>query len=82
MTGRVVKSTGSWYTVENDLGKRTECRIKGKFRMKELRTTNPVAVGDIVDFQPEPDQQTAIITHLHAFSKYSINQVPSAPITP
>lgn len=47
----VVKSTGSWYTVKDDEGNRYECKIKGNLRIKDLKTTNPVAVGDRVDFE-------------------------------
>ncbi len=49
--GVVVRSTGSWYTVLTRDGVKTDCKIKGRFRIKGIRTTNPVAVGDIVDFQ-------------------------------
>lgn len=51
MTGTVYKSTGSWYTVKSQAGDFVECRIKGKFRMKGIKSTNPIAVGDIVDFE-------------------------------
>jgi translation initiation factor IF-1 len=53
MTGLVYKSTGSWYTVKTDLGANYQCRIKGKFRMKDIKSTNPIAVGDVVDFELE-----------------------------
>lgn len=53
MTGIVYKSTGSWYTVKADDGTFYECRIKGKFRIKGIKSTNPIAVGDIVDFDVE-----------------------------
>ena len=45
MKGIVVKSTGSWYSVRMDSGEVMECRIKGKFRMKGIKTTNPVEVN-------------------------------------
>jgi ribosome biogenesis GTPase / thiamine phosphate phosphatase len=49
-SGIVIKSTGSWYTVFD--GKlEVQCRIKGKLRLKDIKTTNPVAVGDLVDFE-------------------------------
>jgi ribosome biogenesis GTPase len=48
MQGLVTKSTGSWYQVQTPDGRRYDCRIKGKFRIKGLTTTNPVAVGDKV----------------------------------
>lgn len=51
MIGTVYKSTGSWYTVKSQAGDFVECRIKGKFRMKGIKSTNPIAVGDIVDFE-------------------------------
>ena len=47
MEGIVIKSTGSWFTVQLD-GKKIDCKIKGKFRLKDIKTTNPVAVGDKV----------------------------------
>jgi ribosome biogenesis GTPase / thiamine phosphate phosphatase len=48
--GLVIKSTGSWYIVKDDDGIKFECKIKGNLRIKGLKTTNPVAVGDRVDF--------------------------------
>lgn len=51
MRGTVVKSTGSWYSVRLESGEQVECRIKGKFRMKGIKTTNPVAVGDVVEIE-------------------------------
>lgn len=50
-TGLVIKSTGSWYTVVDEKGGKYECRIRGNLRMKDLKTTNPIAVGDHVDFE-------------------------------
>ena len=58
MTGTVYKSTGSWYTVKNQNGKTYECRIKGKFRLKGIKSTNPIAVGDHVDFELETKNDT------------------------
>ena len=49
MKGLVVKNTGSWYIVKMDDGTVENCKIKGNFRLKGIRTTNPVAVGDRVD---------------------------------
>ncbi len=48
--GIVIKSTGSWYTVETENEEKYECKIKGKFRIKDIKSTNPVAVGDRVEF--------------------------------
>ena len=52
--GIVIKSTGSWYTVETEDGNQFECKIKGKFRIKDIKSTNPVAVGDHVLFDIQP----------------------------
>ena len=48
MKGLVIKNTGSWYTVKTDDGQLIESKIKGNFRLKGIRSTNPVAVGDRV----------------------------------
>ncbi len=53
--GLVIKSTGSWYTVRLDAGEIVECRIRGKFRMEGIRTTNPLAVGDEVNVEEGAD---------------------------
>ena len=49
MKGLVIKNTGSWYTVRTDNGEVTDCKIKGNFRLRGIRSTNPVAVGDRVE---------------------------------
>ncbi|MFC5285334.1 ribosome small subunit-dependent GTPase A [Pedobacter alpinus] len=74
MEGLVIKSTGSWYTVEGKNQQRYECRIKGKLRMKGLVSTNPVAVGDIVDFELEPELQTGVISKVHDRKNYIIRK--------
>ncbi|MGI4749214.1 MAG: ribosome small subunit-dependent GTPase A [Janthinobacterium lividum] len=74
MQGIITKSTGSWYQVQTKDGNRYDCRIKGKFRIKGLTTTNPVAVGDVVDFEIEPDQQTGVIHKLHDRKNYIIRK--------
>ena len=53
--GIVIKSTGSWYLVKRTNGEIIEARIRGKLRTKGLRTTNPVAVGDIVSLEKNED---------------------------
>jgi ribosome biogenesis GTPase len=53
MNGTVYKSTGSWYTVKTPEGEVFECRIKGKFRIRGIKSTNPIAVGDRVRFELE-----------------------------
>lgn len=60
MRGLVVKNTGSWYQVKTDNGDLFECRIKGNLRLKDIRSTNPIAVGDNVEFIPAIDGSTMI----------------------
>src|SRR6201986_2336348 len=74
MQGLITKSTGSWYQVQTPEGGRIDCRIKGKFRTKGITTTNPLAVGDIVDFYIEPEQKTGVITNLHQRKNYIIRK--------
>src|SRR6201986_4393310 len=74
MQGLITKSTGSWYQVQTPEGGRIDCRIKGKFRTKGITTTNPLAVGDIVDFYIEPDQETGGITNLQQRKNYIIRK--------
>ncbi|WP_242156496.1 ribosome small subunit-dependent GTPase A [Aestuariivivens sediminis] len=76
MTGIVYKSTGSWYTVKTELGHVYECRIKGKFRIKGIKSTNPIAVGDIVDFELESgnDMISGIINHIHDRKNYIVRR--------
>ena len=52
MQGLVVKNTGSWYVVRTDGGQLFDCKVKGNFRLKDIRSTNPVAVGDYVTIIP------------------------------
>ena len=79
MKGLVVKNTGSWYTVRTDDGQLLDCKIKGNFRLKGIRTTNPVAVGDRVSLVcQEPtansQQQTAFITEIEDRRNYIIRK--------
>jgi len=62
MKGIVIKSTGSWYSVRLDNGELIEARIKGKFRMQGIKTTNPIAVGDNVVLEKEDDGRGVIHT--------------------
>ena len=76
MTGLVYKSTGSWYAVKTDLGVVYQCRIKGKFRMKDIKSTNPIAVGDVVDFELETknDETTGIINTIYERKNYIVRK--------
>ena len=74
--GLVYKSTGSWYTVKADNGVFYECRIKGKFRIKGIKSTNPVSVGDKVQFDVETkgDETIGIITKIAERENYIIRK--------
>jgi ribosome biogenesis GTPase len=76
MTGIVYKSTGSWYTVKTEDDSFLECRIKGKFRMKGIKSTNPIAVGDIVDYDIEntTDETTGVIVTIHERKNYIVRK--------
>ncbi len=76
MRGTVYKSTGSWYTVKEDDGRFIECRIKGKFRLKGIKSTNPVAVGDIVKFEIEllGDDRIGVISEIEDRKNYIIRK--------
>ncbi|WP_421921096.1 ribosome small subunit-dependent GTPase A [Marinifilum sp.] len=70
--GLVIKSTGSWYTVKTNDGEVHNCRIKGRFRMEGIRTTNPISVGDKVDF--EEDKESKVIVNIHDRKNYIIRK--------
>ena len=77
MKGLVVKNTGSWYTVRTDDGQLLDCKIKGNFRLKGIRTTNPVAVGDRVEVSLPPtpsDRGGAWITEIEDRRNYIIRK--------
>ena len=76
MTGLVYKSTGSWYTVKSEKGDFIECRMKGKFRIKGIKSTNPIAVGDWVDYELEEtsDSVTGTIHTIHERKNYIVRK--------
>lgn len=76
MKGTVYKSTGSWYLIKAENGTFYECRIKGKFRIKGIKNTNPVAVGDVVSFSLEAknNQATGVITDIEERKNYIIRK--------
>ena len=76
MIGIVYKSTGSWYTVKAGDGTFYECRIKGKFRIKEIKSTNPIAVGDRVHFELETKNniETGVIFKIEDRKNYIIRK--------
>lgn len=74
MTGIVTKSTGSWYWVRTQDHKQYQCRIRGKFRMKGIKSTNPVTVGDYVDFELEENTNNGVIINIHKRKNYIVRK--------
>ena len=74
MTGLVTKSTGSWYTVRIADGTFYDCRIRGKFRMQGIKSTNPISVGDHVDFDLEKSKETGVISTIHDRKNYIVRK--------
>jgi len=76
MRGIVYKSTGTWYTVKSEEGDFFECRIKGKFRIQGIKSTNPVAVGDkvIFDIEEVGDETVGVIKEIEDRRNYIIRK--------
>lgn len=78
MKGTVYKSTGSWYVVKDDQGKTYNARIKGRFKLEDITSTNPVTVGDEIDIASEGgDSNNVIITGISERRNYINRQSPS-----
>lgn len=73
MHGLIIKNTGSWYTVKTDDGRIVECKVKGNFRLKGIRSTSPVAVGDYVDIIMNAEG-TALISAIDDRKNYIIRK--------
>lgn len=76
MHGLVVKNTGSWYTVKTDSGQLIDCKLKGNFRLKGIRSTSPVAIGDFVEIVTNAEG-TAMITAIDDRKNYIIRKSPN-----
>ena len=76
MIGIIYKSTGSWYFVKSEEGGLYQCRIKGKFRIKGIKSTNPIAVGDSVEFDIENkgDEEIGVIKLIHDRKNYIVRK--------
>ena len=76
MKGIVYKSTGSWYKVKTDQNRFYDCRLKGKFRIKGIKNTNPVAVGDRVVFEKDTikDEKIGVISRIEKRENYIIRK--------
>ena len=81
MKGLVIKNTGSWYQVKTDDGQSIECKIKGNFRLKGIRSTNPVAVGDRVQIILN-QEGTAFISEIEDRRTTSFAVLPIFPNNP
>lgn len=73
MIGTVYKSTGSWYLVKQERGDFLECRIKGKLRLKGIKSTNPIAVGDMVEYDLENETE-GVITDIMPRNNYIVRK--------
>lgn len=73
MKGRVVKSTGSWYTVKTKEGL-INSRLRGKFKQDDLKLTNPIAVGDYVELEMEAGQASSVINEILPRENYIIRK--------
>jgi ribosome biogenesis GTPase len=76
MTALVYKSTGSWYVIRNENGEEFNARIKGKFKIDNITSTNPVAVGDVIDANKEEGEESIVITTIHERKNYITRQSP------
>ena len=74
MDGIVVKSTGSWYEVMKPSGEIINCRLKGKFRLQGLKHTNPVTVGDKINYEMEPNSENGVIFSIEPRKNYIIRK--------
>ena len=74
MDGIVVKSTGSWYEVMKQSGEIINCRLKGKFRLQGLKHTNPVTVGDKINYEMEPNSENGVIFSIEPRKNYIIRK--------
>lgn len=74
LKGTVIKSTGSWYRVKSETGEYVNCKIKGQFRIKGLRTTNPVAIGDEVEFMYQENEDIGVIHKIYDRSNYIVRK--------
>ena len=70
MKGRIYKSTGNWYSVKSEAGQFYKARLKGKFKLDEITSTNPLAVGDYVEIENETDSESVVIIEIYKRENY------------
>src|SRR5690348_5664490 len=76
MKALIYKSTGSWYVAKNEKGEEFNARIKGKFKIDDITSTNPIAVGDMVDIDKDEGEASIVITKIHDRKNYITRQSP------
>jgi ribosome biogenesis GTPase len=76
MKALIYKSTGSWYVAKNEKGEEFNARIKGKFKIDDITSTNPIAVGDMVEIDKEEGEASIVITKIHDRKNYITRQSP------
>lgn len=74
MKGIVIRTTGSWFRVLNDDGDYCDCKLKGNFRIRGIRSTNPVAVGDRVEYSLMPSEMFGLISNIEPRHNYIIRR--------
>lgn len=74
MNGIVYKSTGSWYSVRDNKGNFVDCKLKGQYRIKGLKATNPIAVGDSVEFEFQHNEKIGIINKINPRKNYIVRK--------
>lgn len=76
MKSLVYKSTGSWYLIKNEKGEVYNARIKGKFKIDNITSTNPIAVGDVVEADVDEGDESIVITKIYERKNYITRQSP------
>jgi ribosome biogenesis GTPase len=74
VNGIVYKSTGSWYSVRDGKGNYIDCKLKGQYRIKGLKATNPIAVGDSVEFEFQLNEKIGIINKINPRKNYIVRK--------
>ena len=74
MEGIVIKSTGSWYLVQTQEGETIKCKLKGRFKTQGIKSTNPIAVGDVVSFVLQKEEGIGLIKTIHQRRNYLIRK--------
>lgn len=74
MRGRIIQSTGSWYKIETEEGECYSAKLRGRFKIQGIKSTNPIAVGDWVVFEWDEKRETAIITGIEERNNYIVRR--------